>query len=158
MKFRQGLLGAGLVLLGLPVWADPAPAAQPAPTATTGVAATATDADARLPLTDLRTFVDVFERIRSSYVDTVDDKTLFENAIRGMLSSLDPHSAYLDAKDFAELQDATTGEFGGVGLEVGMEDGIVKVVSPTVYTFRFDYSPDGTAWTNILEGKSTKTE
>jgi len=131
MKFRQGLLGAGLVLLGLPLWADPAPADQPAPIAASGaVVPGATDADARLPLNDLRTFVDVFERIRSSYVDPVDDKTLFENAIRGMLSSLDPHSAYLDAKDFADLQDATTGEFGGVGLEVGMEDGIVKVVSP----------------------------
>ena len=123
------MLAAGLVLLGLPVWADPSSDTQPAPVAVSG-AVGATDTDARLPLNDLRTFVDVFERIRSSYVDQVDDKTLFENAIRGMLSSLDPHSAYLDSKDFADLQNETTGEFGGVGLEVGMEDGLVKVVSP----------------------------
>lgn len=83
-----------------------------------------------LPLDDLRTFVDVFERIRSSYVDAVDDKTLFENAIRGMLTSLDPHSAYLDKKGFDDLQTATTGEFEGVGLDIGMEDGVVRVISP----------------------------
>lgn len=83
-----------------------------------------------LPLDDLRTFVDVFERIRSSYVDPVDDKTLFENAIRGMLTSLDPHSAYLDQKNFDDLQTATTGEFEGVGLDIGMEDGVVRVISP----------------------------
>lgn len=85
---------------------------------------------ARLPLEDLRAFVEVFERIRSSYVEPVDDRTLFENAIRGMLSSLDPHSAYLDDKDFADLQSSTSGEFGGLGIEVGMEDGLVRVVSP----------------------------
>ncbi|MDO8267237.1 MAG: S41 family peptidase [Moraxellaceae bacterium] len=85
---------------------------------------------ARLPLEDLRAFVEAFERIRASYVEPVDDRTLFENAIRGMLSSLDPHSAYLDAKAFEELQNNTSGEFGGLGIEVGMEDGLVRVVSP----------------------------
>lgn len=84
----------------------------------------------RLPLDDLRLFVEVFERIRASYVEPVDDRKLFENAIRGMLSSLDPHSAYLDSKDFEDLQNATTGEFEGIGLDVGMEEGVVKVISP----------------------------
>ncbi|HCT40716.1 MAG TPA: peptidase S41 [Moraxellaceae bacterium] len=84
----------------------------------------------RLPLDDLRAFVEVFERIRASYVEPVDDRTLFENAIRGMLSSLDPHSAYLDTKSFEDLQNNTSGEFGGLGIEVGMEDGLVRVVSP----------------------------
>ncbi|MDI1301656.1 MAG: S41 family peptidase [bacterium] len=93
-------------------------------------AATAVSPVAPLPLEDLRVFVEVFERIRASYVEPVDDRTLFENAIRGMLSSLDPHSAYLDKKDYEELQSATTGEFDGVGLDVVLEDGVVRVVSP----------------------------
>ena len=84
----------------------------------------------KLPLDELRTFADVFNQIRQSYVEEVDDKTLLENAIRGMLSGLDPHSTYLDAKSFEELQSTTTGEFGGLGLEVGLENGFVKVISP----------------------------
>jgi carboxyl-terminal processing protease len=85
---------------------------------------------APLPLEDLRAFVEVFERIRASYVEPVSDRTLFENAIRGMLTSLDPHSAYLDKKDFEELQSATSGEFDGIGLDVVLEDGAVRVVAP----------------------------
>jgi carboxyl-terminal processing protease len=83
-----------------------------------------------LPLTDLRTFVDVFERIRNSYVDPVEDKTLFENAIKGMLSALDPHSAYLDKNDYLDLKAQTTGEFGGIGVEIGMDEGYLRVISP----------------------------
>jgi len=86
--------------------------------------------EGKLPLDELRTFADVFNQIKQSYVEPVDDKTLLENAIRGMLSGLDPHSTYLDAKSFDELQVNTTGEFGGLGLEVGLEDGFVKVISP----------------------------
>lgn len=83
-----------------------------------------------LPLEELRTFTEVFAKIKSDYVEPVEDKTLLEYAIRGMLSGLDPHSSFLDAKDFQELQIGTTGEFGGLGLEVGMEDNLVKVISP----------------------------
>ncbi len=83
-----------------------------------------------LPLEDLRTFARIFEQIRQAYVEEVSDKTLLENAIRGMLGELDPHSAYLDEKDFTDLQSATSGEFGGLGIEVGMEDGFVKIISP----------------------------
>ncbi|HSC75109.1 MAG TPA: S41 family peptidase [Pseudomonadales bacterium] len=86
--------------------------------------------EGQLPLDDLRTFARVMEQIRATYVEEVDDKTLLENAIRGMLSELDPHSAYLDEKDFSDLQSATSGEFAGLGIEVGMEDGFVKVISP----------------------------
>ncbi|HEY3697890.1 MAG TPA: S41 family peptidase [Spongiibacteraceae bacterium] len=86
--------------------------------------------DGKLPLDELRTFADVFNQIKQSYVEEVDDKTLLENAIRGMLAGLDPHSTYLDAKSFDELQVNTTGEFGGLGLEVGMENGFIKVISP----------------------------
>lgn len=92
--------------------------------------APAAEASAVLPLEDLRTFTRVFEQIRRSYVEEVDDRTMLENAIRGMLGQLDPHSAYLDEKDFTDLQSTTTGEFGGLGIEVGMEDGFVKVISP----------------------------
>lgn len=85
---------------------------------------------ARLPLEELHTFAEIFERIKSSYVEEVDDTTLLKNAIRGMLSGLDPHSAYLDAADFNELQESTSGKFGGLGIEVGLEDGFIKVVTP----------------------------
>jgi len=84
----------------------------------------------QLPLQALRNFADVFNQIRLSYVEEVDDKTLLENAIRGMLSGLDPHSDYLDASSFEDLQNHTTGEFGGLGIEVGMENGFIKVVTP----------------------------
>lgn len=86
--------------------------------------------DARLPLEDLRSFADVFNQIRMSYVEDIEDREILEHAIRGMLSGLDPHSAYLDASSFDDLQSHTTGEFGGLGLEVGMENGFVKVVAP----------------------------
>ncbi|HHJ15358.1 MAG TPA: S41 family peptidase [Gammaproteobacteria bacterium] len=85
---------------------------------------------AGLPVEELRTFSDVFGRIKNDYVEDVEDSELLENAIRGMLSGLDPHSAYLDREQFKELQVGTSGEFGGLGIEVGMEDGFVKVIAP----------------------------
>ena len=87
-------------------------------------------AAAGLPVEELRTFSDVFGRIKNDYVEDVEDRELLENAIRGMLSGLDPHSAYLDQEQFKELQVGTSGEFGGLGIEVGMEDGFVKVIAP----------------------------
>ncbi len=83
-----------------------------------------------LPVDELRAFAEVFGAIKSGYVEPVEDKKLIGGAINGMLSDLDPHSAYLDADAFRELQVGTQGEFGGLGIEVGMEDGFVKVVSP----------------------------
>ena len=83
-----------------------------------------------LPFEDLRAFSEIFGKIKSDYVEPVDDKKLITEAINGMLSGLDPHSAYLDPEAFKELQVGTQGEFGGLGIEVGMEDGFVKVVSP----------------------------
>jgi carboxyl-terminal processing protease len=83
-----------------------------------------------LPLDDLRQFTDVFGAIKANYVEPIEDKKLITEAISGMLSGLDPHSAYLDAEGFKELQVGTQGEFGGLGIEVGTEDGFVKVVSP----------------------------
>ena len=95
-----------------------------------GVFAEKDEVRATLPVEELRTFSDVFGRIKNDYVVDVDDKELIENAIRGMLSGLDPHSSYLDAEEFTELQVGTTGQFGGLGIEVGMEDGFVKVIAP----------------------------
>jgi len=83
-----------------------------------------------IPLNELRSLTEVFGRIKQDFVEPVTDKELLENAIRGMLSGLDPHSTYLDAEGYKDLQVGTTGEFGGLGIEVGMEDGFVKVISP----------------------------
>ncbi len=83
-----------------------------------------------LPLNEVRTFVDIFDHIKKAYVEEVNDKTLLENAIKGMLHELDPHSAYLEPTAYKDLQINTTGEFGGLGIEVGMEDGFVKVITP----------------------------
>ena len=91
-----------------------------------------------LPVEELRAFSEVFGRIKSDYVEPVSDKKLITEAINGMLSGLDPHSAYLDAEGFKELQTSTQGEFGGLGIEVGMEDGLVKVISPIEDTPAFN--------------------
>jgi carboxyl-terminal processing protease len=94
----------------------------------TGATAVA-DADV-LPYEDLRTFTEIFGRIKQDYVEPVSDKKLLEDAVRGMLSGLDPHSAYLAADEYQELKEGTTGQFGGLGIEVTMENGFIKVVSP----------------------------
>lgn len=84
----------------------------------------------KLPLADLQRFTTVVEHIKNYYVKTVDDSTLFENAMKGMLAGLDPHSSYLDKDDYADLKAATTGKFGGLGIEVLPEDGLIRVISP----------------------------
>src|SRR3954463_11546073 len=83
-----------------------------------------------LPIEELRAFTEVFGAIKTNYVEAVEDKKLITEAINGMLTGLDPHSSYLDVEAFKELQVGTQGQFGGLGIEVGMEDGFVKVVSP----------------------------
>ena len=83
-----------------------------------------------LPVEELRSFSEVFGAIKQNYVEPVEDKKLISEAINGMLAGLDPHSAYLDAEAYKELQVGTQGKFGGLGIEVGMEDGLVKVISP----------------------------
>ncbi len=88
------------------------------------------NAMAPLPVEELRAFADVFNAVKQGYVEPVEDAKLINHAISGMLSGLDPHSAYLDSEAFRELQVGTQGEFGGLGIEVGMEDGFVKVISP----------------------------
>jgi len=84
----------------------------------------------QLPVDDLRLFSEVFGRIKTDYVEPVDDKKLLKEAINGMVTGLDPHSAFLDQDAYKDLQVGTQGEFGGLGIEVGTEDGFVKVVSP----------------------------
>ncbi len=103
----------GLVLGG-PLSADPTPPAQ----------------QDSVPLDELRAFAEIFGRIKQDYVDPVDDTVLLEHAIRGMLSGLDPHSAYLNAEEYRDLQAGTSGKFGGLGIEVEMQDGFVRVIAP----------------------------
>ena len=83
-----------------------------------------------LPVDDLRIFAEVFGKVKSDYVETVADKKLIDEALTGMLQGLDPHSAYMDKEAYKDMQAGTQGEFGGLGIEVSMEDGLVKVVSP----------------------------
>ena len=83
-----------------------------------------------LPLDELRNFAEVYERIKQAYVHDVDDRELLESAIKGMLSGLDPHSAYLAPEAFKDLRESTQGEFGGLGIEIGIEEGYIKVISP----------------------------
>lgn len=107
--------------------------AQPMPDASqdsTRVEIKLPDPEEQLPLDDLRKFTEVFSRIKDAYVEEVSDTQLLESAIKGMLSDLDPHSTYLAPKDYEELEESTSGEFGGLGIEVGMENGFVKVISP----------------------------
>jgi carboxyl-terminal processing protease len=83
-----------------------------------------------VPLEELRMFAEIFGRIKKDYVEPVSDKELLDYAIRGMLDGLDPHSSYLDEDEFKEMQEGTSGEFGGLGIEVGTEDGFIKVIAP----------------------------
>lgn len=83
-----------------------------------------------LPLDEVRIFAQVLNQIRNAYVEPIDDKTLLENAIKGMLAGIDPHSSYVSNDAFDQLQESTTGEFGGLGVEVGIENGLIKIISP----------------------------
>ena len=123
VAFTAGILagpGATVIERGVGFW----PVAQ-------ARAQTASDANSRADTYKLLTlFGDVFERIRAEYVEPVNDRELIENAINGMLTGLDPHSSYMNAKAFRDMQVQTRGEFGGLGLEVQAENGLIKVVSP----------------------------
>ena len=98
---------------------------------------TAEEQTKRIPLQDIQRFSNAISEIKKYYVKPIDDKELFDNAIQGMLTGLDPHSAFLNESDFKELQASTSGAFGGLGLEVTMEEGVIKVVTPLVDTPAF---------------------
>ena len=95
-----------------------------------GAKETPTEEDKGLPLKELRIFANIFGRVKQDYVEPVSDRELLDHAIRGMLEGLDPHSAYLDEEHYKEIQEGTSGEFGGLGIEVGMEDRFIKVIAP----------------------------
>lgn len=84
----------------------------------------------KIPLADLQRFSTVMDNIKNYYVKPIDDATLFENAVRGMLAGLDPHSSYLDTEEFADLKQTTSGKFGGLGIEVTPEEGLIRIISP----------------------------
>ena len=94
------------------------------------LSATAQQGSSSLPLDELRNLSNVFGQIKRDYVEPVEDKRLLTDAIKGMVSGLDPHSSYLDKKDFAEMQEHTQGKFAGLGIEITSEDGIVKILNP----------------------------
>lgn len=119
MRYLLNLLALALLVLSSQAFATDNPESTVDPTL-----------PPRLPLNELRVFAEAFDRVSSAYVEEIDDRTLLENAIKGMLSQLDPHSAYLDRSAFSDLQETTTGSYGGLGLEVSMEDGFIKVISP----------------------------
>lgn len=131
--FRQStwraLLLAPMLSFSAGGWAEETPLTTPQQTSDAKSEQVA-EAKAPLPLTELRTFTEVFDIIKKAYVEDTDDRDLLENAIQGMLTALDPHSAYLKPEAFEDLQVNTSGEFGGLGIEVGMEDGFVKVITP----------------------------
>jgi carboxyl-terminal processing protease len=116
LMFLGALGGAALMVIAI----------QP-PAMLTGAIAKAESSDT---YRQLNLFGDIFERVRAHYVEKPDDSKLVEAAINGMVNGLDPHSSYMDPKSFRDMQVQTRGEFGGLGIEVTMEDGLVKVVAP----------------------------
>ena len=99
-------------------------------TVSAGEDAASSETQKTLPLEELQRFSEVFDRIKNAYVEPVDDAKVLEDAIRGMISGLDPHSSYLEPEAFQELQEHTSGEFGGVGIEISLEDGFIRVIAP----------------------------
>lgn len=131
MKFSLKLISAlftvGLGVTGLGVIGE-VQAASPEGASSQGTVSQETTK--ALPLEELRRFSEVFDRIKNSYVEPVDDAKVLEDAIRGMIAGLDPHSSYLEPEAFEELQEHTSGEFGGVGIEISLEDGFIRVITP----------------------------
>lgn len=118
-------LGMGLILLSSPVQAT-----DPTSQSSSADQEPAVDQDQRLPLRELRLFTQVFEQIRQGYVEEVSDTQLLENAIAGLLTELDPHSVYLNEESYDDLEENSSGEYGGLGLEVATQEGVIRVVSP----------------------------
>jgi carboxyl-terminal processing protease len=121
-----------------------------------GLSAYALKDNDQIPFEDLQAFTEVFSRVKSDYVESVDDKKLIEDAIRGMLNGLDPHSSYLNTSEFSDLKIGTTGQFGGLGIEVGMENGFVKVISPIDDTPAFRAGVQASDLIIKLDKKSVK--
>ncbi|MDX1739564.1 MAG: S41 family peptidase, partial [Alphaproteobacteria bacterium] len=107
-------------------------------------------------LTSLRMLSEVMEHIRESYVEEIDEKEMIEAAIQGMLTSLDPHSSFLPPRDFEDMQEDTKGEFGGLGIEVTMEDGWVKVISPIDETPAYRAGVEAGDYITHLDGESVQ--
>lgn len=132
-KYFSAALPRVLLLLPLVLFINTSTGAEENAEESTAVAETPPPVPAKelpLPLDEVRIFAQVLNQIRNAYVEEIDDKTLLENAIKGMLAGIDPHSAYLAADDYESLQESTTGEFGGLGIEVGIENGFIKIIAP----------------------------
>ena len=120
-QVRQGLLRCivcFVTVFSLPLYAEQEQVAPTEPE----------KSEASIPFDEIQVFADIFARVKKDYVESVEDKALMKSAIRGMLSGLDPHSSYLDEEEYQDLHEGTMGEFGGLGIEVGLEDGFIKVI------------------------------
>jgi carboxyl-terminal processing protease len=127
---RKGIYNLASCVIGGLVWQSVLAQHDPAAETPTAPPTVPSPAQETIPLDDIRIFVEVFHKIKKDYVEKISDEDLLENAVRGMLAGLDPHSSYLDTDGYLSLQEGTTGEFGGLGIEVGMEDGLLKVIAP----------------------------
>lgn len=125
------IVGSFIFLSPLPFYAEGASSSEPSTESTTE---NATENTNQVSVEDVQRFSNAMGLVKKYYVKSVGDEKLFENAIRGMLSGLDPHSSYLDEEEYKELQTTTSGEFGGLGIEVTMDDGVIKVITPLVDT------------------------
>lgn len=135
LLFLTSTLLTGLCGLSALAWSQPAPAPggeqdRPLTVMENEQLERDTDGTLPLPVREVRLFTEALDVIRSAYVDDIDDRTLLEYAIRGMLEGLDPHSDYLSEDDFDSLEESTQGEFGGLGIEVGEENGYIRIISP----------------------------
>ena len=127
---RASLIALALALIGIPALIAQDQPAEPPAAQTAAVEETVTPRTNEEIYSDLSLFGEVFDRIRAEYVDAPDERELIHAAIQGMLTSLDPHSGYLEPVDYEDVREDTSGKFGGLGIEVTMEEGIIKVVSP----------------------------
>ena len=127
---RASMIALVLALIGAPALIAQEQPAEPAAEPAAVEEQTATPRTSEEIYADLSLFGEVFDRIRAEYVDAPDERDLIHAAIQGMLTSLDPHSGYLEPVDYADVQEDTSGKFGGLGIEVTMEEGVIKVVSP----------------------------
>ncbi|MSR14770.1 MAG: S41 family peptidase [Gammaproteobacteria bacterium] len=135
ISFRSSVAGLFAIACSFAPFAQEGPSPEPAPLpeatpSSLPTSPTSAPTAEDLPLEDIRVFVEIFHKVKKDYVEEISDKQLLEDAIKGMLAGLDPHSSYLDAEAYDELQQGTIGEFGGLGIEVGTDDGLIKVIAP----------------------------
>lgn len=146
-----------ILLLAWVMGSSAVQAASADPALTNDIDTDQADETATLPLSELRRFSEVFDRIKNAYVEPVDDAKVLEDAIRGMVAGLDPHSSYLEPKAFAQLQEHTSGEFGGIGIEVSQDNGLIQVIAPIDDTPAEKAGIRAGDWITKIDGESVQS-